>query len=85
MDDDGQEHEFEILDIIENDDGCFYALLPTFEDPQDQVESDGTYYIFQGLMRTVSSSWPRWRTTILSIALLLSFESAFDEMFEARS
>ena len=28
IDDEGKEHEFEILDVIENDDGCFYALLP---------------------------------------------------------
>ena len=39
VDDEGQEHEFEILDVIENDEGCFYALLPTFEDPQQEVES----------------------------------------------
>ena len=47
VDEAGQEHEFEILDIIENDAGCFYALLPSFDDPQEQVESEGTYYIFQ--------------------------------------
>ena len=47
IDDEGEEHEFEILDVIDNDEGCFYALLPTFDDPQDEVDSEGTYYIFE--------------------------------------
>ena len=34
IDDEGVEHEFEILDEIDNEDGVFYALLPTFDDPQ---------------------------------------------------
>ena len=37
IDDEGQEHEFEILDVIDDDEGTFYALLPTFEDPQLQL------------------------------------------------
>ena len=49
IDDEGKEHEFEILDVIENDDGCFYALLPTFEDPAASIESEGTYYIFEAI------------------------------------
>ena len=47
IDDEGVEHEFEILDEIDNDDGVFYALLPTFDDPQSELESEGTYYIFE--------------------------------------
>ena len=47
VDEDGQEHEFEILDEIENEEGHFFALLPTFDDPQEEVESEATYYIFQ--------------------------------------
>ena len=37
VDEDGQEHEFEILDEIENEEGHFFALLPTFDDPQEEV------------------------------------------------
>ena len=33
--DDGQEIEFEILDIIENDEGKFYVLYPFYENPAD--------------------------------------------------
>ena len=44
-DEDGKELEFEILDIIETEDGRFYALLPTFETEDD--EDDGGYYILK--------------------------------------
>lgn len=45
--DDGKEIEFEILDIIENDDGKFYVLYPFFENPEDAVNDSGEYYIFE--------------------------------------
>lgn len=43
----GEEIEFEILDIIENDDGKFYVLYPYYEDPADAVNDPGEYYIFE--------------------------------------
>ena len=47
LDDEGQEHEFEIIDELENDDGHFLALVPTQQEP-DEVTSDAeTYYIFE--------------------------------------
>ncbi|MEE1219942.1 MAG: DUF1292 domain-containing protein [Ruminococcus sp.] len=45
--DDGDEIEFEILDIIENDDGKFYVLFPYYENPADAVNDPGEYYIFE--------------------------------------
>ena len=33
--DDGKEIEFEILDIIENDEGKLYVLYTFFENPED--------------------------------------------------
>ena len=45
--DDGDEIEFEILDIIENDDGMFYVLFPYYENPADAVNDPGEYYIFE--------------------------------------
>ena len=35
IDDEGQEHEFEIIDELENDEGHFMALVPTRPDPDD--------------------------------------------------
>lgn len=42
-----KEIEFEILDIIENDEGKFYVLYPFFENPEDAVNDSGEYYIFE--------------------------------------
>ena len=83
LDDEGQEHEFEILDIIENDEGCFYALLPTFEDPQDQVEADGSYYIFQAFEEDGEQQLAEVEDDELADRLAAEFEKRFDEMFEA--
>lgn len=82
VDENGQEHEFEILDIIENDEGCFYALLPTFEDPQDQVESDGSYYIFQAFEEDGEQQLAEVEDEDLLDRLAEEFEKHFDEMFE---
>ena len=35
VDDEGQEHEFEIIDELDNDDGHYMALVPTQQDPED--------------------------------------------------
>ncbi|MCH5296272.1 MAG: DUF1292 domain-containing protein [Ruminococcus sp.] len=43
----GEEIEFEILDIIENEDGKFYVLYPYYENPADAVNDPGEYYIFE--------------------------------------
>ena len=61
IDDEGTEHEFEILDVIESDEGTFYALLPTFDDPGESLEADGMYYILRRSRRMASNSWQRWR------------------------
>ena len=45
--DEGEEIEFEILDIIENDEGKFYVLYPYYEDPSQAVNDPGEYYIFE--------------------------------------
>lgn len=47
IDDEGNEHEFEIIDELENDDGHFIALVPTMQDPEDVSTEAETYYIFE--------------------------------------
>lgn len=47
IDEDGKEVEFEILDIIENDEGKFFVLFPYYENPADAVNDPGEYYIFE--------------------------------------
>lgn len=45
--DEGEEIEFEILSIIENDEGKFYVLYPYYANPADAVNDPGEYYIFE--------------------------------------
>ena len=45
IDEDGHEHEFEVLDAIETDDGRYVALLPVAQDPEELIDSDGELVI----------------------------------------
>lgn len=45
--DEGEETEFEILDVIENEEGKFYVLFPYYSNPADAVNDPGEYYIFE--------------------------------------
>lgn len=45
VDDEGTQHQFEIVDAIETDDGRYVALLPIYENPADMVDGDGELVI----------------------------------------
>ena len=47
LDDEGNEHQFEILDAIETDDGRYVALLPIYSDAADAFEDDGELVILE--------------------------------------
>ena len=47
LDDEGNEHQFEILDAIETDDGRYVALLPVYYDAEEAIEDDGELVILQ--------------------------------------
>ena len=47
LDDEGNEHEFEIIDEIENDDGYFMALIPTLRDAEGEIADADESYIFE--------------------------------------
>ena len=82
IDDEGNEHEFEILDVIENDDGCYYALLPTFNDPEESLESEGTYYIFEVIEEDGEQQLAEVEDEELLDRLAEQFESRFEELYE---
>ncbi len=44
-DDEGKEYTFEILDAIESDMGRYLALLPIFDDPNEQLQDSGELVI----------------------------------------
>ena len=45
LDDEGNQHQFELVDAIETDDGRYVALLPVYEDPSESVNDDGELII----------------------------------------
>jgi uncharacterized protein YrzB (UPF0473 family) len=82
IDDAGEEHEFEVLDVIDNDDGCFYALLPTFEDPKEKVDAEGTYYIFEAIEEDGEQQLAEVEDEALLDKLAELFESRFEELYD---
>ncbi len=82
LDEDGKEWKFEILDEIDNDDGVFYALLPAFDDPQDALETDGSYYIFELIEEDGEEQLAEVEDEELLNKLSEIFESHFEEMYE---
>ena len=45
LDDEGKEHQFELLDAIETDDGRYVALLPVYTEAELALEDDGELVI----------------------------------------
>ena len=49
IDDEGNEYEFEIIDEIDYKDGHYYALMPLFDMPEEGIDSQSTYMIFEAV------------------------------------
>lgn len=81
VDEEGHEHEFEVLDVIDNDDGTFYALLPTFENAQDKVNDEGTYYIFQSYDHDGEQELAEVEDDALLNSLATQFEEHFADLY----
>lgn len=47
VDDDGVQHQFEVLDAIETDEGRYVALTPIYEDPAEAVADDGELIVLK--------------------------------------
>lgn len=81
VDDEGQEHEFEIIDELENDDGHFMALVPT-QQGADEVASDAeTYYIFEVIEEDGEEQLQEVEDDALLDKLAEIFENRFNEAY----
>lgn len=47
-DEDGEEHEFELMDVMELEDNVYYALVPHTEDPNAILEEDTELVVLKG-------------------------------------
>ena len=81
IDDDGQEHEFEIIDELENDEGHFMALVPTQQDPEDMTSDAETYYIFEVVEEDGEEQLQEVEDDALLDKLADIFETRFNEAY----
>ena len=75
--DEGEEIEFEILDIIENDDEKFYVLYPYYESPEQSINDSGEYYIFE----VINSDGEEELAEIEDEEKLLKIAAIFEERY----
>lgn len=81
IDEENIEHNFEILDTIENEKGLFYALYPVFDEAQDAVADDGEYYIMEVLEENGEEQLAEVEDEALLDELAEIFEERFEKLF----
>ena len=81
IDDEGQEHEFEIIDELENDYGHFMALVPTQQDPDDMATDAETYYILEVIEEDGEEQLQEVEDDALLDKLADIFETRFNEAY----
>lgn len=81
VDDEGQEHEFEVLDTLETDEGVFMALVPTRQNPEEVAEEAETYYIFEVIEENGEEQLQEVEDDELLDRLADTFEARFNEAY----
>ena len=82
IDEDNVEHNFEILDVIENEKGVFYALYPIFDTADETVEDSGEYYIMEVIEEDGEEQLAEVEDEALLDELSAIFEQNFVELFD---
>ena len=80
IDDEGVQHEFEILDAIETDDGRYCALLPYFENDPEASE-DNEYFILQVVETPGGEELTEVEDSDMLDTLAEIFEERFTELY----
>lgn len=81
VDDEGAEHNFEILDTLEYEDVLYYALIPVFEHPEDSLADSGEYYIMEVIEENGEQELAEVDDDLLIDKLAEIFESRFNDIF----
>ena len=82
IDEDNVEHNFEILDVIENEKGVFYALYPIFDTADETLEDSGEYYIMEVIDEDGEEQLAEVEDEALLDELSAIFEKHFEELFD---
>ena len=81
LDDDNREHNFEILDIIEENDSQYYALMPVYENSSDMLYGSGEYIILENTTENGEEILLEVEDGELKNRLSEIFEERFNDMF----
>lgn len=82
VDEDNVEHNFEILDTIENDKGVFYALYPIYDSADASLEDSCEYYIMEVVEEDGEEQLAEVEDDALLDELAAVFEQHFEELFD---
>lgn len=80
LDEEGESHEFEIIDELDTDDGHFLALVPTENNSLSEAD---TYYIFEVTEEDGEEQLMEVESDELLDKLADIFEKRFEENFYA--
>ena len=89
IDEEGKEHEFELIDKLEFNDSTYYAMTPTLSNPNSLEDSDGELVLLKSqwdenneeLLATIDNEDENYQVgqKFLERLDLLEFESGDDE------
>ena len=82
VDEENVEHNFEILDTIENEKGVFYALYPIFDSETDLLNDSGEYYIMEVIDEDGEEKLAEVEDEALLDELAAVFEAHFEELYD---
>jgi uncharacterized protein YrzB (UPF0473 family) len=81
IDENGIEHNFEILDRIEENDNRYFALMPVYENGADMLSSSGEYTILEAIDVNGEEQLAEIEDDELRRRLSNEFEERFNDMF----
>lgn len=81
VDDEGTEHNFEILDTLEYEDTLYYALIPVFDNANDTLSDSGEYYIMEVIEEDGEQELAEVDDDELIDKLAEIFEDRFNDIF----
>ncbi len=81
IDENGIEHNFEILDQIEENDNRYFALMPVYDNKADMLYDSGEYTILEAVEENGEEQLAEVENEDLRRRLSVIFEERFNDMF----
>lgn len=81
IDENGIEHNFEILDQIEENDNRYFALMPVYESGEDMLSDSGEYTILEAVDVDGEEQLAEVEDNEIRRRLSNVFEERFNDMF----